>query len=81
MTGVEGWVWGAVIEYPCVWKDKSEAHWKFKEPCEGIFMQLEAPGGRAVYFTELTSQQTVGDTTELDVEGFNLLPPLFKMTK
>jgi len=71
------------VAYPCVWKDKpkeGKGAWPCDTKRDGILMQLEARGARAVFFTELTGSkdaQTVGETHQLDAEAFGLFPRLF----
>ena len=57
---------------------------KSKWPCDtkkdGILMQLEARGARAMFFTELTKEKgqfAVGETHQLDADEFGLMPRLF----
>lgn len=67
------------VGYPCVWKGKSS--WPHPEKQDGIFMQLEARGARALFFTTLSKKKgggyTVGETAQLDAEDFSLFPRLF----
>ena len=39
--------------HPCVWKGKAKGKWPCDEKKDGIPMQLEARGARAVFFTEI----------------------------
>ena len=41
------------IGYPCVWKGKAKGKWPCDEKKDGILMQLEARGARAIFFTEI----------------------------
>ena len=54
--------------------------WPCDERKDGIVMQLEAKGARALFFTEITKQgggYAVGETHQLDAEEFALFPRLF----
>jgi hypothetical protein len=69
------------VQYPCVWKgDKSK--WPCDKKKDGILMQLEARGARALFFTEITGAKgngyQVGETHQIDAEEFALFPRLFK---
>ena len=70
------------VQYPCVWKGKGKGKWPCDDKKDGIIMQLEARGARAVFFTEIASAKgggyTVGETHQLDAEEFGLFPRLFK---
>ena len=65
----------------CTWKGKSGPDkWPCDERKDGIVMQLEAKGARALFFTEITKQgggYAVGETHQLDAEEFALFPRLF----
>lgn len=69
------------MTYPCVWKGKKKELWPHDAKQDGIFMQLEARGARAVFFTSIGKAKgggyTVGDTSQLDAEVFGLFPRLF----
>jgi len=71
------------VQYPCVWKDKpkeGKGSWPADPKQDGILMQLEARGARAVFFTELDTKKgqfKVGETHQLDAEEFGLFPRLF----
>ena len=69
------------VQYPCTWKGKSgPGKWPCDERKDGIVMQLEAKGARALFFTEITKQgggYAVGETHQLDAEEFALFPRLF----
>eukprot|EP00325_Prymnesiales_sp_UTEX-LB-985_P026891 CAMPEP_0174722100 /NCGR_PEP_ID=MMETSP1094-20130205/37615_1 /TAXON_ID=156173 /ORGANISM="Chrysochromulina brevifilum, Strain UTEX LB 985" /LENGTH=344 /DNA_ID=CAMNT_0015922891 /DNA_START=58 /DNA_END=1092 /DNA_ORIENTATION=- len=71
------------VAYPCVWKDRpkdGKGAWPCSPKTDGIIMQLEARGARAVFFTELSGSkgnQAVGETHQLDAEEFGLFPRLF----
>ncbi|KAJ1617533.1 hypothetical protein T492DRAFT_1099056 [Pavlovales sp. CCMP2436] len=64
------------IAFPRTWTKSS---WKFPDDCEGIFMQLEHPIGRGMWFTHIEDVATckVGETISLDPEEFGVLPQLF----
>lgn len=67
------------MSYPCVWKD-SKSKWPCDTKKDGILMQLEARGARAMFFTELTKEKgqfAVGETHQLDADEFGLMPRLF----
>jgi hypothetical protein len=67
------------VGYPCVWKGKESGKWEFGKS-DGIFMQLEARGARAMYFTCIKNKGSkieFGDTKMIDISEFGLLPPLF----
>ena len=69
------------VQYPCVWKGKEKGKWPADEKKDGILMQLEARGARAVFFTEITKAGggfSVGETHQLDAEEFAIFPRLFK---
>ena len=71
------------VQFPCVWKDKPKGSWPCAEKKDGIFMQLEARGARALFFTELETAgkggaYKVGETHQIDVEEFGLFPALFR---
>ncbi len=69
------------VQYPCVWKGKSKELWPHSEKQDGIFMQLEARGARAVFFTAITKAKgggyTVGETSQLNADEFGLFPRLY----
>merc|ERR1719231_797492 len=69
------------VQYPCVWKGKPKGVWPCDEKKDGILMQLEARGARALFFTELTSKKgsgfEVGETHQLDANEYGLFPRLF----
>lgn len=72
------------IGFPRVWQGKPKGTWPHSEKQDGIFMQLEARGARAVFFTAIDKQSAakgggyaVGDTAQLDAEEFGLFPRLF----
>ena len=59
---------------------EGKGSWPADPKKDGILMQLEARGARAVFFTELTTtkgQFSVGETHQLDAEEFGLFPRLF----
>jgi len=67
------------MAYPQVWKDK-KGKWPCDEKKDGLLMQLEARGARAMFFTELSKekgQYAVGETHQIDVEEFGMVPRLF----
>jgi len=67
------------MAFPQVWKDK-KGKWPADEKKDGIIMQLEAKGARAMFFTELTKEKgafAVGETHQIDADEFALLPRLF----
>jgi len=67
------------MAYPCVWKD-SNGKWPCDTKKDGILMQLEARGARAMFFTELTKEKgqfAVGETHQIDAEVFGLMPRLY----
>ena len=68
------------VGYPQVWKGKEKGTWKFGKK-DGIFMQLEAKGARAMFFTELKNADgklSFGETAQIDVEEFGLFPRIFQ---
>ena len=69
------------VQYPCTWKGKGKAgKWPADEKKDGIIMQLEAKGARALFFTEIAKAgggYSVGETHQLDAEEFALFPRLF----
>jgi len=69
------------VQYPCVWKGKPKGSWPCDEKKDGIFMQLEARGARALFFTELSSKKgggyEVGETHQMDATEYGLFPRLF----
>jgi len=69
------------IEYPCVWKEKSKKQWAFDDKCDGVFMQCESSTDRVIYFTVLQEgrkgKRVIGETVQLDISDFALLPKLF----
>jgi len=70
------------VAYPCVWKGKGKGKgaWPCDEKKDGIIMQLEARGARAIFFTEITKEGGgfgVGETHQLDAEEFAIFPRLF----
>ena len=69
------------VQYPCVWKGKPKGSWPCDEKKDGIFMQLEARGARAVFFTELSSKKgggyEVGETHQMDANEYGLFPRLY----
>uniref|UniRef100_A0A7S3TMN0 Uncharacterized protein n=1 Tax=Emiliania huxleyi TaxID=2903 RepID=A0A7S3TMN0_EMIHU len=71
----------ALIEYPCVWKEKRKQEWPFDAKADGLFMQCESHNDRVVYFTQLTESKggvcSVGETVQLDPATFALMPRLF----
>lgn len=70
----------STIAYPCVWKGKSKDAWPLGEKDDGVFMQLESPTTRMMFFTVLKDKKSraVGDTIPLDIEQFALFPRLFQ---
>lgn len=71
----------STISYPCVWKGKGKADWPVGEKDDGVFMQLESPKMRMMFFTVLKekgAKRSVGDTIPLDAEQFSLFPRLFQ---
>lgn len=69
------------IGYPCVWKGKAKGKWPCDEKKDGILMQLEARGARAIFFTEINKDGGslgVGETHQLDAEEFSIFPRLFQ---
>ncbi|KAG8458449.1 hypothetical protein KFE25_004327 [Diacronema lutheri] len=66
------------IAFPRVWHSKG-SRWPFDEACEGIFMQLEHPRGRAMWFTHIedANELKIGATVSLDPAEFGILPRLF----
>jgi len=68
-----------LVQYPCTWKGKSG--WPCDAKKDGIIMQLEARGARALFFTEITKAPgggfAIGETHQLDAEEFGLFPRLF----
>lgn len=68
------------VAYPCTWKGK-DGKWPCDEKKDGIIMQLEARGARALFFTETTKAPgggfSIGETHQLDAEEFALFPRLF----
>lgn len=67
------------VQYPCTWKGKKNK-WPCDEKKDGIVMQLEASGARALFFTEITKAPNggyaIGETHQLDAEEFGLFPRL-----
>jgi len=69
------------VQYPCVWKGK-KGKWPCDEKKDGVLMQLEARGARALFFTEMSKAAgggfQMGETHQLDADEFALFPRLFK---
>merc|ERR1719258_669095 len=65
------------VQYPCTWKGK-KGKWPCDEKRDGIIMQLEARGARALFFTEISKAPgggySVGETHQLDAEDVWALP-------
>eukprot|EP00308_Calcidiscus_leptoporus_P022413 CAMPEP_0119358834 /NCGR_PEP_ID=MMETSP1334-20130426/6910_1 /TAXON_ID=127549 /ORGANISM="Calcidiscus leptoporus, Strain RCC1130" /LENGTH=370 /DNA_ID=CAMNT_0007373393 /DNA_START=54 /DNA_END=1166 /DNA_ORIENTATION=- len=72
----------STMAYPCVWKGKSKSEWPVGDKDDGVFMQLESPKMRMMFFTVLkekkSSSRAVGDTIPLDIEQFAIFPRLFE---
>jgi len=68
-----------LVQYPCTWKGK-KGKWPCDEKKDGIIMQLEARGARALFFTETTKAPgggfAIGETHQLDADEFSLFPKL-----
>merc|ERR1712070_599384 len=67
------------IAYPKVWNEKKKSAWKFGPNSDGIFLQLESPSVRQVYFTAFEKNAAgavtgIGETVDLSVDDFALLP-------
>ena len=67
------------IGYPQVWQRKGgKKGWRFGDK-DGLFVQVEAPGDRRLYFVPAGKAGAVAtDWPPLDVDLFCLMPPLFK---
>lgn len=46
------------IACPRVWEGKG-SRWQFEQGCEGIFMQLEHPQGRRMWFTHIEDKSSL----------------------
>ena len=67
------------MAFPMVWKDKGDK-WPCDPKKDGVLMQLEARGARAMFFTELTKEKgkyAIGETHQIDADEFAMLPRLF----
>ena len=69
----------ADVAYPRVWEGAAKSRWPFGVS-DGLFMQLESPTRRYVYFTAVNDDgkgnRSIGETKELDPDAFSLFPRL-----